>query len=88
MREVPNMHPDLSDKTLVRLNQINEIKDLFIAETRERELMSKKRSKYIAAFDYFDKNLTRLFICHKQWSIYRFFCLCYWDACKDSKRRP
>ena len=37
-----------------RLNKINEIKNCFIAE---RELMSKRLSKYIASFDYFDKFL-------------------------------
>ena len=36
-----------------RLNKINEIKDYFIAEIKERELMSKRLSKYIASFDYF-----------------------------------
>ena len=39
------------------LNKINEIKDYFIAEIKERELMSKRLSKYIACFDYFDKSL-------------------------------
>ena len=40
-----------------RLNKINEIKDYFVAEIKERELMSKRLSKYIASFDYFDKSL-------------------------------
>ena len=40
-----------------RLKKINEIKDYFIAEIKERELMSKRLSKYIASFDYFDKSL-------------------------------
>ena len=40
-----------------RLNKINEIKDYFVAETKERELMSKRLSKYIASFEYFDKSL-------------------------------
>ena len=40
-----------------RLNKINEIKDYFAAEIKERELMSKRLSKYIASFDYFDKSL-------------------------------
>ena len=40
-----------------RLNKINEIKDYFIAEINERELMSKRLSKYIVSFDYFDKFL-------------------------------
>ena len=40
-----------------RLNKINEIKNYFIAEIKERELMSKRLSKYIASFDYFHKSL-------------------------------
>ena len=40
-----------------RLNKIGEIEDCFIAEIKERELMSKKLSKYISFFDYFDKSL-------------------------------
>ena len=40
-----------------RINKINEIKYYFIAEIKERELMSKILSKYIACCDYFDKFL-------------------------------
>ena len=40
-----------------RLNKIGEIEDYFIAEIKERELMSKKLSKYISFSDYFDKSL-------------------------------
>ena len=40
-----------------RLNKINEIKKYFISEIKERELMSKRLSKCIASFDYFDKSL-------------------------------
>ena len=40
-----------------RLNKISEIEDYYIAEIKERELMSKKLSKYISFFDYFDKSL-------------------------------
>ena len=40
-----------------RLNKSNEIKDYFVAEIKERELMSKRLSKGIASFDYFDKSL-------------------------------
>ena len=36
---------------------MNEIKDYFVAEIKERELMSKRLSKYIASFEYFDKSL-------------------------------
>ena len=46
----------LSDQQHFRLNKINEIKD-FVTEIKERELMSKRRSKYIAFCDYFDKSL-------------------------------
>ena len=60
----PNMYPNLSaallnavllsDQQQFRLNKINEIKDYFIAKIKERELMSKKLSKYISSFEYFD----------------------------------
>ena len=56
-----NMYLNLSSNTSndqqFRLDKINEIKDYFIAEIKERELMSKRLSKYIASFDYFDKSL-------------------------------
>ena len=45
------------DNQQFRLKKSNEIKNYFIAEIKERELMSKKLSKYIASFDYFDKFL-------------------------------
>ena len=40
-----------------RLNKISEIEDYFIAEIKGKELMSKKLSKYISFFYYFDKSL-------------------------------
>ena len=40
-----------------RLNEINEIENYFISEIKERELISKRLSNYIASFDYFDKFL-------------------------------
>ena len=56
-----NMYPNLSttqsNDQQFSLDKINEIKDYFIAEIKERELMSKRLSKYIASFDYFDKLL-------------------------------
>ena len=65
--ETPNMCPNLSatllsaaplnDQQQFRLNKINEIKDYFVAEIKEKELMSKRFSKYIASFDNFDKSL-------------------------------
>ena len=59
--KTPNIYPNLnaipSNEQQFRLNKINEIKDYFVAEIKERELMSKRLSKYIASFDYFDKSL-------------------------------
>ena len=56
-----NMYPHLSatpsSEKQVRLNKIDEIKDYFVAEIKERELMSKRLSKYIVSFDYFGKLL-------------------------------
>ena len=43
-----------------RLNKINEKKDYLIDEIKKRESMSKRLSKYIASFDYFDKSLIAL----------------------------
>ena len=53
----PNLSVNTSNDQQGRLNKINEIKDYFITEIEERELMSKRFSKYIASFDYFDKSL-------------------------------
>ena len=43
-----------------QIKQINKIKDYFYPEIQERKTMSKKLSKYIAAFDYIDKTLIAL----------------------------
>ena len=53
----PNLTSNLSHDQQFRLNKINEIRDYFVVEIKERELMSKRLSKYIASFDYFDKLL-------------------------------
>ena len=57
--ETPNIYiySDLNDQQQFRLNKINEIKDNFVAKIKERELMSKRLSKYIASFYYIDKSL-------------------------------
>ena len=47
----------LNNQQQFRLKKINEIKDYFVAEINEREQMSKRLSKYIASFDYFDKSV-------------------------------
>ena len=55
--KTPNIYPNLatsiSNEQQFRLNKINEIKDYFLAEIRERELISKNLSNYIASLDYF-----------------------------------
>ena len=64
--ETHNIYPNLgfslsatllSDQQHFRLNKINKIKDYFVPDIKERELMSKRISKYIASFNYFDKTL-------------------------------
>ena len=62
----PNIYPSLnaipSDEQQFRLQKIYEIKDYFLAEFRERELISKNISKYIASLEYFDQSLNILSI--------------------------
>ena len=41
----------------IRLNKISEFEDYFITEIKVRELLSKKLSKYISFFYYFDQSL-------------------------------
>ena len=57
----PNIYPNLnalntniSNEQQFRLNKINEIKDYFLAEIREIELISKNISKYFASLNYFE----------------------------------
>ena len=58
----PNLATNISNEQQFKLNKINEIKNYFLAEIRERELISKNLSKYIASLDYFDKSLNFLSI--------------------------
>ena len=53
----PNLAANISNEQQLWLNKINEIKDYLLAEIRERELISKNLSKYIASFEYFSKSL-------------------------------
>ena len=51
--EAHNIYPDLNaiplnDQKKFRLNKISEIKYYFVAEIKERELISKRLSKYVA----------------------------------------
>ena len=48
--------PNLNNQQF-RLNKISKIEEFFIAEIKEKELMSKKLRKYISFFDYFNKSL-------------------------------
>ena len=72
--KTPNIYPNLNDQQF-RLNKINEIKDQFLAEIRERELISKNISKYIASLDYFDMSLNVLSILSGNISIASFVTL-------------
>ena len=57
MVQAPNIYPNLNDQQQLWLNKFNEVKDYFIGEIRERELISKSFSKYIVSFEYFNKSL-------------------------------
>ena len=46
---------ELKDLTKYRLDEINNIKEYFNIEIKERKDIIKKISKYIVAFDYADK---------------------------------
>ena len=52
-----NLDVSLSDQQQFRLKKINEVKDYFVAEIKERQLMSKRLGKYISSFEYCDKLL-------------------------------
>ena len=58
----PSLNANVSNDQQFRLNKINEIKDHFITDNKERELMKKRHSKDIASFDYFDKSLIFLLV--------------------------
>ena len=58
--ETPKIKPNFNGQQQFRLNKINKIKDYFAVDIKERELMSKKLSKYITFFYYFDKPLILL----------------------------
>ena len=57
LNAIPLNAISLGDQQHFRLDKINEIKDYFVAEIKERELMSKRLSKYIAFCNYFDNSL-------------------------------
>ena len=53
--EATHTNLNLNDQIKLTLNEINEIKDYFSSEIKERKII--KLSKYIAPFDYFNKAL-------------------------------
>ena len=55
MNEIP-----LNVQQQSRLSKINEIKVYFVTGIKEIELISKRLSKYITSFDYFNISLTVL----------------------------
>ena len=50
----------LNGEQRFRLKKINRTRDYFVIEIKERELVSKRLSKYITSFYYFDKSLVVL----------------------------
>ena len=65
MGETPNRYLIFNDQQQFRLNKINEVKDCFIAEIRERELMSKIMSTYISNFFlFYQQHLVALLLLH------------------------
>ena len=79
--KTPNIYPNLgaaplnaipSNEQQFKLDKINQIKDYFLAQVRERELIRKNLSKYIAPLDYFDKSLNVLSILSGRISIASF----------------
>ena len=61
--ELPNIYPNWNDQQQFRLNKISEVSYYFIAEITERELMSKRVSKYIAFLLFWQ--IFNCFICNK-----------------------
>ena len=47
----------LNDQQQFRISKIKEIKDYFVTDIKERELMSKRYSKYVVSFYYSDQSL-------------------------------
>ena len=61
MNAIP-LNAHILNEPQFRLNKSMKLKIIFLAEIRERELISKNVSKYIASLDYFDKSLNVLSI--------------------------
>ena len=88
--EIHNIHPNLSatlsNEEQSRLSKANEINDCFVAEIKERKIMSKKLTKYVASFDYFDKSLIVLFVTTGSISIASFAAIeMHLSTCRNGK---
>ena len=71
--ETHNIYPNLHyQQQQFWLNKVNEIKNYFVAEIKEREFVNKRLSKYIASFDYIDKQLIVLSVTASSISIASF----------------
>ena len=53
--ETPNIYPNVNDQQQLRL--IHKVKDYYMVEIKEREIMSTMFSKYRSSLGYFDKSL-------------------------------
>ena len=74
--KTPNMYPNISNDQQFRLNKINEIKDYFIIEIRERELMTK-----VSILLLLNILMNHCFI-SSNWQYFHYIiCNCYWSAC-------
>ena len=71
-------------QTKFRLNEISKIENYFKQEIKERKLMSKNLSKYVATFDYIDFNCS---FCNKWLSICYLFYNCYWSSYRNRKHK-
>ena len=53
--KIPNVYPNVNDQQQLRF--IHEIKDYYMVEIKEREIMSTMFSKSRSSLGYFDKSL-------------------------------
>ena len=80
------MYPELDNAMQFGLDDIHEIKDYFIAEVHDRETMSKRPNRYIAAFDCVEKILLVLSGRNGSVSLV-FFCCCCWCFPRNNERK-
>ena len=58
---------NLTNQIKFRLNEISKIENYFNKEIKGRKPINKKLSKYVAAFDFIDKNL--IFLSATRWGV-------------------